>query len=132
MSEPIEQAAKAADSARKSAMLALVCVVMAIAILLVDNSIKRHIVSKATEARQILDEFWAHAGQVMNGGQPEANPAPVDLAGTGGPGDDGDRGVGDAPPGRADVDPALHVAAPVIAESAGGRAGGAAGPRGHG
>lgn len=130
-------AAKAADSARKSALLALVCVVVAIAILLVDNQIKRHIVTKAGEARQILDEFGALMGRYTVGvsmdGRPEA--AEPDATGSGSPGDPADQrtvGLGEPSAGRTDVDPPGHLAAPVIAEGAGGRAGGAAGPRGHG
>ena len=125
-------AAKAADSARRSAMLALICVAVALAVLLIDNQIKRHIVSKAGEARQTLDRFEAYAWQVMNGGQPAPEPAAADTGSAGDPVGDGGAGVVDAGTGRADVDSPGPVVAPVTSPGGRKRAGGAGGPRGDG
>ena len=119
---------KAADSARRSAMLALICVAVALAVLLIDNQIKRHIVTKAGEARQTLDRFEQYAWQVMNGGQPQAEPGGTAAPGGGGAGDD----VDDAAAAGPAVDSPGPVVAPVTAKGAGKRAGGAGGPRGDG
>ena len=125
-------ARKAADSARRSAMLALICVAVALAVLLIDNQIKRHILAAAAEARGYLDQFGVYAGQVMNGGQPAAGAAPVDAGSAGDPGGNDGPGVGDAAAGREDVAAAGRVVAPVTPKAKGGRAGNASGPRGDG
>ena len=123
-----EIARKAADSARRSAMLALICVAVAIAVLLIDNGMKRHIVAKVDEAKLYLNEFAAYANGVMNGGQPQAEPGGAAAASGGGAGDD----VDDAAAAGPAVDKAGPVVAPVTAKGAGKRAGGAGGPRGDG
>ena len=117
---------RVAKQARRAAQLALLCVIVALIVLAIDNSIKRHIVAKASEARAILEEFNVAAGQVMHGRQAEEpNPA----GGTADPGSESGISVGGAA-GGSEV-----VVAPAVGDggaSGSGRAGGAGGPRGNG
>jgi hypothetical protein len=53
----LKAAAKAAKDARRAMMLTALCVMVAIAVLAIDNGIKRAILSEASEVREIFRQF---------------------------------------------------------------------------
>src|SRR5215469_16759606 len=90
-----------AGNARRAAVLASVCVVVALLVLLLDWQAKNAILKGIIEARGILNRFEAVAHEAAGG------PAPVVGAGAGGDGDAGsqpDGGVGVAAAAGAAVD----------------------------
>src|SRR5215469_8337272 len=102
-----------AGNARRAAVLASVCVVVALIVLMLDWQAKNAILKGIIEARGILNRFEAVAHEATGG------PAPVVGAGAGGVGDAGGEpagGVGFAAASGAPVDKAggnRRVARPV-------------------
>jgi hypothetical protein len=103
MEEVAELAAKSAKDARKAMLFTGLAVLVAVAVLAIDNTIKRAIVSEAAGARQLLDEFRALVAkhtvsvEVRPDGAEEAGKA---GAGTGNGVNPGDGVVHDAPAGE--------------------------------
>ena len=66
--EQLVQAAEvAARNARRAAVLALVAVSVAVVVLVIDNGIKRAIISEAQQMRGTLDQFRAVAREAVSG-----------------------------------------------------------------
>src|ERR1700727_1458554 len=112
----VTAARSAARSARRASAMTLLAVFVALAVLALDNGIKRAILAEAARARAILDEFKATALEALGDGQ-----AGQAAAGSGATGHSGDAVVHPAGP-----PPAVAHHAGRAVRAAGPAAGGAA------
>jgi hypothetical protein len=85
-------AAKAAKSAHRAMVFTLFAVAVAIAVLAIDNSIKRSIVEEARQVREIFRQFQEATDGIKAAVQSRADNSPPD-----GPPDPGSSGVADDP-----------------------------------
>ena len=95
-------AEESAKRARNAAVLALLALAVAVAVLAIDNGIKKAILDEAAKARALLDEFTTIAREAGAGGKKAAD----DAGASDSPGVDGSGVLVDAagPPAAADND----------------------------
>src|SRR5215472_15366278 len=97
MDDPEKAVSEAAKSAKRSASVALMCILVLLLVLVIDNQIKRALIAKVAEARQIIDMFTVQARRWDGGGaEPPGDPDPGADHADGEP----DSGVGGAAAGR--------------------------------
>jgi hypothetical protein len=108
--DPAELAQEAAKRARNAALLAMLALAVAVAVLAIDNGIKKQILGETAKARRLLDEFTTIAREAGSGQE-----AADDTGAPDSPGVDGGGSVADAAgqPAAADHDAAAGGRAPV-------------------
>ena len=100
--DPVVLAQESAKRARNAAVLAMLALAVAVAVLAIDNTIKKAILDEAGKARALLDEFTTIAREAGAGGQKAAD----DAGAPDSPSVDGSGVLVDAPgpPAAADSD----------------------------
>src|SRR5579859_2694512 len=121
--ELAEAAEKAARNAKRAAALAMLALAVAIAVLAIDNSIKRAILDEAGKARGILNEFKDLVGKHTVTFHPEVAGDGAQAAGETGTGPGGDLDRGD------DVADAARASAAAAGDAVAGPGAGPGGPR---